>query len=76
MLPMLKRISRSFVNAFVSTNKGFDLSFFDTETFFFCLFFFRAAPMAHGGSQAGGQIGAAGASLCHSHSNAGSELSL
>ena len=33
--------------------------------FFFSLF--RAAPMAHGGSQVG---------LCHSHSNVGSELHL
>ena len=34
---------------------------------------FRAPPAAHGGSQARGQIGAAPASLCQSHSNAGSE---
>ena len=33
----------------------------------FCLL--RAAPMAHGGSQARGPIGAAGASLHHSHRN-------
>ena len=31
----------------------------------FCLF--RAAPTAHGGSQARGPIGATAASLCHSH---------
>ena len=38
--------------------------------FFFFLFFclFRAAPEAYGGSQAGGLIGAAAVSLCHSHS--------
>ena len=29
--------------------------------------------MAHGGSQAKGQIGAVAAGLCHSHSSAGSE---
>ena len=40
--------------------------------YFFC-FLFRAAPMAHGGSQARGRIGAAAASLHHSHSNMGSE---
>ena len=40
----------------------------------FCLF--RAAPMAYGGSQARGPIGAAAASLRHSHSNARSELRL
>ena len=34
--------------------------------------FFRAAPVAYGSSQARGQIGAAAASLYHSHSNAGS----
>ena len=44
------------------------------EKLFFCLFgLFRAAPMAYGGSQAKGQIGAAAAGLHHSHSNAGSE---
>ena len=36
-------------------------------------FFFRAAPAAHGGSQARGQIGATAASLHHSHSSTGSE---
>ena len=42
--------------------------------FFIYLFLlFRAAPAAYGGSQARGRIGAAAASLCHSHSNTGSE---
>ena len=41
--------------------------------FFFCLF--RAAPAAHGGSQARGLIGAIAVGLHHSHSNMGSELS-
>ena len=48
--------------------------------FFVCLFFafllFRATPMAYGGSQARGQIGATAAGLHHSHSNARSELCL
>ena len=35
--------------------------------------FFRAAPEAHGGSQARGQIGAVAAGLHHSHSHAGSK---
>ena len=49
------------------------LSFF----LFFCFFAFsRAAPVAHGGSQARGLIGAVAAGLCHSHSNAGSQLRL
>ena len=38
--------------------------------------FFRAAPVAHGSSQAGGQIGIAAVSLHHRHSNAGSKLRL
>ena len=32
-----------------------------------------AAPVAYGGSQARGQIGAVATGLCQSHSNAGSE---
>ena len=40
----------------------------------FCLFFFfLAAPMAYGVSQARGRIGAIAASLRHSHFNVGSE---
>ena len=39
--------------------------------FVFCLF--KAAPMAYRGSQAKGQIGAVATSLCHGHSNVGSE---
>ena len=37
---------------------------------------FRASPTAYGGSQARGLIGATASSLCHSHSNMGSELCL
>ena len=37
---------------------------------------FRATPMAYGGSQARGQIGAVAARLHHSYSHSGSELSL
>ena len=41
---------------------------------FFCVFsFLRAAPAAHGGSQARGPIGAVADSLHHKHSNVGSE---
>ena len=36
----------------------------------------RAAPAAYGGSQARGRIRAIAAGLRHSHSNAGSKLSL
>ena len=41
--------------------------------FCFCFCFFRAAPMAYGGSQARDQIGAIAAGLRHRHSNARSE---
>ena len=41
--------------------------------FFFVFVFSRATPVAHGGFQARGPIGAAPACLGHSHSNLGSE---
>ena len=41
--------------------------------FFLIFFILRAAPVAHGNSQARGQIRATAAGLCHSHSNTGSE---
>ena len=44
---------------------------FSCSLFFF--FPFRAAHVVYGGSQARGQIGAAAAGQCHSHSNAGSK---
>ena len=44
------------------------ISFFFPSIFYL----FRAAPTAHGSSQARGRIRAAAASLCYSHSNAGS----
>ena len=40
--------------------------------FYFYFLLFRATPMAYGGSQARGQIGATAAGVYHSHSNAGS----
>ena len=44
---------------------------------FVCLFVcFRAALSAYEGSQVRGQMGAAAAGLCYSHSNARSELCL
>ena len=48
------------------------------EKHFFSLFLsffllFRAAPKAYGSSQARSRIRDVAASLCHSHSNAGSE---
>ena len=41
--------------------------------FFFLFCLSRAAPVAYGGSQARGRIGAVAASLHQSHSNVGSE---
>ena len=43
---------------------------------FLKILLFGAEPEAYGGSQARGQIGTTAASLCHSHSNAGSKLLL
>ena len=43
------------------------------DFFFFLFAFSRAAPTAHGGSQARGQIGAVATGLRQSHSNTGSE---
>ena len=54
-------------------NSG-NLCFFVLFCFVFCLF--RAVPIAYGGSQARGWIGAVTAGLCHSHSNLGSKLRL
>ena len=50
----------------------------DDDYFFFFVFwpFSWAAPMAYGGSQARGPIGAVADGLQHSHSNAGSEACL
>ena len=45
--------------------------FFFFFFFFFCIF--RATPVAYGGSQAKGPIGATAASLYHCHSNMGSK---
>ena len=46
--------------------KGLSPSFSSSSSF--CLF--RAAPVAYGGSQARGQMGASAAGLRHSHSKA------
>ena len=40
---------------------------------FFFFIFYRATPMAYGGSQARGLVRAVATSLCQSHSNMGSE---
>ena len=50
------------------------LFYFILFIYLFC--FFRAAPAAYGGFQTRGQVGAAAASLRHSHSTAGPVLPL
>ena len=56
---------------FLVKNKVWEIRINPIYFLFFCLF--RTTPMACGGSQARGLIGAAAASLHQSHSNAGSE---
>ena len=63
--------SRSLATRPPRSSQCWFLSFF---LFVFCLF--RAAPVAYGGSQARGLIGAIAVGLYHSHSNSGSELHL
>ena len=66
MSPAFKEVA-----ATESTNSAITLFYF---ILFFSLFAFsRAAPAAHGGSQARGLIRAVAAGLYQSHSNAGSE---
>ena len=58
----------------ISVNYGSLTAFIYFVGFFFFLFAISwAAPMAYGGSQARGRIGAVATELSQSHSNAGSE---
>ena len=61
--------SRELMDDQIQTSALWDLYF----SFFFSFFFFRAIPVAHGGSQARGQMGATASSLDHSHSNVESQ---
>ena len=65
----------SFVNGFAPRFEQFQANVERACTFFFFVFS-RAAPVAYGGSQARGLIGATAAGLHQSHSNTGSELCL
>ena len=47
-----------------------------SEEFYLFILLFRAAPAAHGGSQARSWIRSTAAGLCYSHSNTGSKLYL
>ena len=58
------------------TGKALRQSVVGSRYAFFFLLSFGASPMACGGSQARGLIGAVAASLHQSHSNMGSELHL
>ena len=58
-----------FHPAFLGQNEG------PFILFFFCFLLFRAPPVAYGGSQARGRIGARAAGLHYSHSNTGSGAS-
>ena len=60
----------SFLGLWISRFKDICCSLF---FFFWSFVFSAAAPVAYGGSQARDQIGAVATSLCHSHSNTGSE---
>ena len=74
--PGAKNIEQSVLNVSFRVRKKNKSQFFFLFFFFFFfgLFaFFRAAPVAHRGSQARGPIGAIATSLRQSHSNAGSE---
>ena len=53
--------------------KGTNRSVGNFSSYKFFSFFFRATPVAYGGSQARSRNGAIAVGLCHSHSNAGSE---
>ena len=57
----------------LSSGNARDSQIVTTFLFVFAFVFSRAAPVAYGGSQARGLIGAVAASLHQSHSNARSE---
>ena len=71
----IKRIKIEINNRRSKNTQNFKIKQLTSFYFFlFCLF--RAALMTYGGSQARGRIGGVAAGLCHSHTNARSELRL
>ena len=58
--------------------EGIYVMYLSDKKFYLFIYFshFRDTPVAYGGYQARGPITAVSTSLCHSHSNAGSELHL
>ena len=69
--PSILLLSKNAIQPFSYYTSLSEIFFF---SFFFCIF--SAAAMACGSSQVRGQIAAAAAGLCHSHSNARSQLPL
>ena len=69
-------VYRMFIFKVLSPAFVFFFSSFFFFFFFGLLLFFSTAPVAYGGSQARGLIGATDAGLLQSHSNAGSKLRL
>ena len=68
--PGIEPISSWILVGFIIAEPQWELPF---SSFFFSFCLFRATPLAYGGSQARGRIGAVAASLCQRHSNAGSK---
>ena len=74
---LISRIYPERLGSFISPKQRSSKSITFLFFFFFPVFgLFRAEPMAHGGSQARGLIGAVASGLCQSHSNAGSKPNL
>ena len=70
------RLIRVYVTIFLSVIMFHHVFFSPSELEFFFFLLFMATPLAYGGSQARGQIGAVATGLYHSHSNARSKLCL
>ena len=68
------KISQYIKNFYKLVRKTHDTKVFQQEIQVVLFFKFRATAVAYGSSQARGQIRTAAANLCHSHSNARSEL--
>ena len=72
MCPLVQAFAHFTIEVLFSFSNFNPLSVLVLETLSL-FFFFRATPMAYGGSQTRGLMGAAAAGLHHSHSNMGSE---
>ena len=70
------RYGSDFIVIHMNKFKGFLFYFFSKYFLLFIYLLFMAAPMAYGGSQARGWIGATAAGLRHSHSHTWSKPSV